>query len=113
MFISNRKRRSNCSRTWYFIQHWKSGYLLKFKDGRYAQHPRFRYFIFNMLQRHISALATTRIFVKQAGDEAQISVEELSNLATSSSEVLLSLTMLCNKPPRYSSLEGTKARRTA
>lgn len=62
-------------------------YLLHFEDGRFAQHPRFRYFIFSMIQRH-RALTASRIFVKHTHDN--LTIAELQELASHDANVLFS-----------------------
>ena len=38
-------------------------YLIRFHDNRFSQHPRFRYYLYNLMMRHRSQ-ATAAIFVK-------------------------------------------------
>ena len=47
-----------------------------FKDGQFARHHRFRYYVHNMLQRH-RANQTGRVFVKRNEEERGLSLEEL------------------------------------
>ena len=51
-------------------------------DGRFARHPRFRYFALNTMMRW-RALETGRIYVRQNVGDAQISVRQLRTMASS------------------------------
>ena len=51
-------------------------HLLLYKDHRFAQHPRFRYFAYNTLIRH-RALATGRMYLRQHPNAAALSLEEI------------------------------------
>ena len=55
-------------------------HLLLYKDQRFAQHPRFRYFAYNTLIRH-RALATGRMYLRQRHDSAALSLEEIRQLS--------------------------------
>eukprot|EP01018_Ginkgo_biloba_P035772 Gb_33711 [translate_table: standard] len=44
-------------------------HLMKYRDHRFATHPRFRYFIMNMIMRHRSQ-ATGAVFVKKNAEES-------------------------------------------
>ena len=39
-------------------------HLIRFHDNRFAQHPRFRYYLYNLMMRHRSQ-ATAAVFVKR------------------------------------------------
>ena len=58
-------------------------HLMRYKDGRFAQHPRFRYFALNTLMRW-RALETSRVFIKQNPEEAKLPVEELQEMSKTS-----------------------------
>ena len=51
-------------------------HLMLYKDQRFAQHPRFRYFAYNTLIRHRS-LATGRMYLRQHPDSAARAPEEI------------------------------------
>ena len=51
-------------------------HLILYKDQRFAQHPRFRYFAYNTLIRHRS-LATGRMYLRQHPDSAVLLPEEI------------------------------------
>jgi hypothetical protein len=50
--------------------------MLKFHDGRFATHPRFRFLLFNFLMRQ-RARSSARYFVKSSEAVGQLSQEEL------------------------------------
>ncbi len=54
-------------------------HLIMYEDGRFARHPRFRYFALNTEMRW-RALQTGRIYVRQHPHDAQLSVEELRDM---------------------------------
>ena len=54
-------------------------HLMMYEDGRFARHPRFRYFALNTEMRW-RALQTGRIYVRQHLHDAHISVEELRDM---------------------------------
>ena len=54
-------------------------HLMMYEDGRFARHPRFRYFALNTEMRWC-ALQTGRIYVRQHPHDAQLSVEELRDM---------------------------------
>ncbi len=56
-----------------------SKHLIRYRDGRFVQHPRFRYFALNTMMRW-RALETGRVFVKQRIGENHLSVEELKDM---------------------------------
>ena len=83
-----------------YIEH-----LIKYRDGRFAQHPRFRYVVFNTMMRQQSNIRST-FFVRRHPNEAQLDVEELRQAFTSDSPAAQSL---LNSVVRYSgSLRGTR-----
>ena len=51
-------------------------HLMRYKDQRFAQHPRFRYFAYNTLLRHRS-LATGRMYIRQHPDAAALTLEDM------------------------------------
>ena len=65
------------------IRHVTIGYyfkhLLMYQDGRFAQHPRFRYFALNTEMRW-RALQVGRIYIKQHPYDAQLSVQDLKEM---------------------------------
>ena len=69
----------------------KVKHLIKFAENingewvyRFACHPRFAYWAFNMIQRH-RLLSQGSIFLKQHPREAQLTVEQLKQMLTSNS----------------------------
>ena len=54
-------------------------HLLLYKDGRFARHPRFRYFALNTEMRW-RALQAGRIYVRQHPVDAQLTVDELRDM---------------------------------
>ena len=54
-------------------------HLMMYKDGRFARHPRFRYFALNTEMRW-RALQTGRIYVRQHPRDAQLTVDELRDM---------------------------------
>jgi len=53
-------------------------HLLHYHDNRFGKHPRFRYYIYNLMMRHRSQ-ATTSFFVKKnIGDGFPTSIQELN-----------------------------------
>ena len=54
-------------------------HLMLYKDQRFAQHPRFRYFAYNTLIRH-RALAAGRMYLRQHPDSAALTLEEVRAL---------------------------------
>ena len=61
-------------------------HLLMYADGRFARHPRFRYFALNTEMRW-RALQAGRIYVHQHPHDAQLSVEELRDMVGHEGEV--------------------------
>ena len=51
-------------------------HLMKYRDGRFARHPRFRFFALNTEMRW-RALQSGRIYVQQHPGDAQLTVDEL------------------------------------
>ena len=77
-------------------------HLMLYKDGRFAKHPRFRYFALNTEMRW-RALQTGRIYVKQNVNDAQLSVEELKDMIGTEG------TSLANRVLHFAtSLRGTR-----
>ena len=60
----------------YYFKH-----LLMYRDGRFARHPRFRYFALNTEMRH-RALGAGQIYVKQNTTDAQLTVQELRDMVS-------------------------------
>ena len=56
---------------------------MRYKDGRFARHPRFRYFALNTMMRW-QELETARVFVKQNPSDAALTVEELREMTKTS-----------------------------
>jgi len=54
-------------------------HLLKYDDGRFARHPRFRFFALNTKMRW-RALQAGRIYIQQHPGDAQLSVDELRDM---------------------------------
>ena len=76
--------------------------MMMFKDGRFARHPRFRYFALNTEMRW-RALQAGRIYVRQHPHDAQLSVEELQDMVGREGEVF------SNRVLHYAtSLRGTR-----
>ena len=77
-------------------------HLLVYQDGRFARHPRFRYFALNMEMRW-RALQAGRIYIRQHPLDAQLSVEELRDMVSREGEAF------SNRVLHYaSSLRGTR-----
>ena len=54
-------------------------HLMLYHDGRFAKHPRFRYFALNTVMRH-RALQAGRIYVRQHPHDNHLSVDELRDM---------------------------------
>ena len=54
-------------------------HLLMYKDGRFAKHPRFRYFALNTEMRW-RALQAGRIYVRQHPQDSQLTIQELRQM---------------------------------
>ena len=54
-------------------------HLMSLEDGRYARHPRFRYYVWNLLQRKRAA-QTGRVFMRRDEEARGISAEELQQV---------------------------------
>ena len=77
-------------------------HLIMYKDARFAQHPRFRYFALNTEMRW-RALQAGRIYIRQHPHDAQLSVEELRDMVGREGEVF------SNRVMHYAtSLRGTR-----
>ena len=77
-------------------------HLMMYEDGRFAKHPRFRYFALNTEMRW-RALQTGRIYVRQHPQDAQLSVEELRDMVGRDGEAF------SNRVLHYAaSLRGTR-----
>ena len=61
----------------YYFKH-----LILYKDGRFAKHPRFRYFALNTEMR-LRAMPSGRIYIRQNLDDAQLTVQELKHMVGS------------------------------
>ena len=62
----------------YYLKH-----LMLYQDGRFAKHPRFRYFALNTKMRW-RALQAGRIYIQQHPEDAQLSVSELREMVATS-----------------------------
>ena len=77
-------------------------HLFMYEDGRFARHPRFRYFALNTEMRW-RALQIGRIYIRQHPHDAQLSVEELRDIVDREGEAF------SNQVLHYaSSLHGTR-----
>lgn len=77
-------------------------HLLKYDDGRFARHPRFRFFALNT-EMQWRALQAGRIYTKQHPGDAQLTVDELRDMVGREGEAL------SNRVLHYaSSLRGTR-----
>ena len=54
-------------------------HLMEYDDGRFAKHPRFRFFALNTEMRH-RALQTGRVYVRQHPGDGQLSLDELRDM---------------------------------
>lgn len=61
-------------------------HLLIYKDGRFARHPRWRYFALNTIMRW-RALSEGRVFVQQNLEEGQLTVSEILDLMESDAHI--------------------------
>ncbi|CAB4412465.1 unnamed protein product [Rhizophagus irregularis] len=61
-------------------------HLLIYKDGRFARHPRWRYFALNTIMRW-RALSEGRVFVRQNLEEGQLTVSEILDLMESDAHI--------------------------
>ena len=77
-------------------------HMMQYDDGRFARHPRFRFFALNTEMRH-RALQTGRVYVKQHPGDGQLSLDELQDMVGRQGEAFSSRVL------HYaSSLRGTK-----
>ena len=77
-------------------------HLLKYDDGRFARHPRFRFFALNTEMRW-RALQAGRIYIKQHPGDAQLTVDELRDMVGREGEAF------SNRVLHYTStLRGTR-----
>ena len=77
-------------------------HLMQYSDGRFAQHPRFRFFALNTEMRH-RALQTGRVYIRQHPGDAQLSLDELRDMVGRQGEAF------SNRVLHFaSSLRGTK-----
>ena len=58
----------------YYLKH-----IMLYRDGRFAKHPRFRYFALNT-EMCWRALQAGRIYIRQHPEDAQLSVSELCEM---------------------------------
>ena len=78
-------------------------HLMQYHDGRFAKHPRFRYFALNTEMRH-RALQTGRIYVRQNPHDDHLSIDELRDMIGREGEVF------SNRVLHYASgLRGTRS----
>ena len=54
-------------------------HLMQYDNGRFARHPRFRFFALNTEMRH-HALQTGRVYVRQHPGDGQLSLDELRDM---------------------------------
>ncbi len=77
-------------------------HMLKYEDGRFARHPRFRFFALNTEMRW-RALQAGRIYIRQHPGDAQLTVDELRDMVGREGEAF------SNRVLHYaSSLRGTR-----
>ena len=77
-------------------------HFLLYHDGRFAKHPRFRYFALNTVMRH-RALQTGKIYVRQHPHDAHLTVDDLRDMVGREGEAL------SNRVLHFaSSLRGTR-----
>ena len=77
-------------------------HLLKYEDGRFARHPRFRFFALNTEMRW-RALQAGRIYIQQHPGDAQLTVDDLRDMAGREGEAF------SNRVLHYAaSLRGTR-----
>ena len=77
-------------------------HLMMYEDGRFAKHPRFRFFALNTEMRW-RALQVCRIYIRQHPGDAQLTVDELRDMVGREGEVF------SNRVLHYAtSLRGTK-----
>ena len=77
-------------------------HLMKYRDGRFARHPRFRFFALNTEMRW-RALQSGRIYVQQHPGDAQLTVDVLQDVVGREGEAF------SNRVLHYaSSLRGTR-----
>ena len=62
-------------------------HLILYHDKRYANHPRFRYFVLNTLMRH-HALQTGRIHVRENPHDGHLTIDELRDMVGHGSDRL-------------------------
>ena len=62
----------------YYLKH-----LMMYSDGRFARHPRFRYFALNTEMRW-RALQAGRVYIRQHPEDARLSVDELRDMVSTS-----------------------------
>ena len=77
-------------------------HLMQYDDGRFARHPRFRFFALNTDMRYC-ALQTGRVYIRQHPRDGQLSLDELPDMVGRQGEAFSSRVL------HYaSSLRGTK-----
>ena len=62
----------------YYFKH-----LMMYSDGRFARHPRFRYFFLNTEMRW-RALQAGRVYIRQHSEDARLSADELHDMVSTS-----------------------------
>jgi hypothetical protein len=77
-------------------------HLLKYKDGRFGRHPRFRYYLFNCIMRG-QALSSAR-YICQRSDERSLTLDELKDMIENN----LECTFLRKLVRQAGSLRGTR-----
>ena len=76
-------------------------YLMRYKDGRFGRHPRWRFLVFNILMRRKSA-KSARYYVSKASNMASLNWEELGDALNSDPNLLPQIVR------QGSSLTGTR-----
>jgi len=54
-------------------------HLLRFRDNRFGRHPRFRYFLLNIIMRNRAQVSSV-VFVKKSMTELPTTVDELESI---------------------------------
>jgi hypothetical protein len=89
-------------------------HLMRYKDGRFATHPRFRFFTLNLIFRHRAMSHGKFLFTRDVGHRSMTVGQLKSRLLGSSGTQLASKIIRCVKSVRgtraYWALEGAKLR---
>ena len=62
-------------------------HLMMYGEGRFAKHPRFRYFALNT-KMHWRALQTGRVYINQHPDDARLTLDDLRDIVGHEGEFL-------------------------